>query len=149
MAPLLTVLALVAVATMLGVVWQHQQGRVRHPKPIHIDIPTVGLPSHAELGKRATLLQFSTDVCSPCKATHTVLDAIARDTADVSHVDLDVTHRPDLANEYGIMQTPTTLILDATGTVRARIGGAVRRDLVTAELARIALDAPATEKQAA
>jgi thiol-disulfide isomerase/thioredoxin len=149
MAPLLTVVALIAVATVLGVVWQLQQGRVRHPKPVHIDIPTVGLPRHAELGKRATLLQFSTDVCSPCKATHTVLDAIARDTADVNHVDLDVTHRPDLANQYGIMQTPTTLILDAAGTVRARIGGAVRRDIVAAELDRILLSSTLSERHAA
>ncbi len=141
MTPLLVVLALVAFATALGFVWQSQQGRVRHPKPVHVDIPTTGLPSHSELGKRATLLQFSTEVCAPCKATHTVLDGIARDTQDVTHVDLDLTHRPDLANHFGIMQTPTTLILDATGTVRARIGGAAKRDIVTAELDRIVLGA--------
>ena len=36
-----------------------------------------------------------------------------------------------------MLQTPTTFILDAHGTVRARIGGAVRRDTITAELARV------------
>jgi hypothetical protein len=36
-----------------------------------------------------------------------------------------------------VLQTPTTLILDSDGAVRARIGGAVRRDLVIAELDRV------------
>jgi thiol-disulfide isomerase/thioredoxin len=139
MPALIVIVALVALATGLGFAWQTQQGRVRHPKPIHIDLPATGLPAHATLGKRATLLQFSTEVCSPCKATHTVLDGIAKESRDVAHVDLDLTHRPDLAQQFGIMQTPTTLILDASGTVRARIGGAAKRHIVTAELDRILL----------
>ena len=48
-----------------------------------------------------------------------------------------MTHRPELAARYRVLQTPTTLILDSDGAVRARIGGAVRRDLVIAELDRV------------
>jgi hypothetical protein len=36
-----------------------------------------------------------------------------------------------------VLQTPTTLILDSAGAVRARIGGAVRREVVEAELHRV------------
>ena len=89
------------------------------------------------LGERATLLQFSTEVCAPCRATARVLGELADSTDAVAHVDLDVTHRPDLAARYRVLQTPTTLILDRDGAVRARIGGAVRRDLVVAELDRV------------
>ena len=84
--------------------------------------------------RRATLLQFSTEVCAPCRATARVLGDLADRPRSVEHVDLDVTHRPDLAARYRVLQTPTTLILDSDGAVRARIGGAVRRDLVVAEL---------------
>ena len=134
MHPLLVVpavLALVAVATALGFVWRSQQGRVRigDERIVSID----GVP----LGHRATLLQFSTEVCSPCRATARVLGDLADRTDSVEHVDLDVTHRPELAARYRVLQTPTTLILDGDGAVRARIGGAVRRDLVVAELARV------------
>jgi thiol-disulfide isomerase/thioredoxin len=134
MHPLLVVpavLALVAVATALGFVWRSQQGRVRigDERIVSID----GVP----LGQRATLLQFSTEVCSPCRATARVLGDLADRTDSVEHVDLDVTHRPELAARYRVLQTPTTLILDSDGAVRARIGGAVRRDLVVAELARV------------
>ena len=40
------------------------------------------------------------------------------------HVEVDLTQRADLADRFRVTQTPTTLLLDADGTVRARIGGA-------------------------
>lgn len=131
MEPLVIVLGLVAVSTALGLAWKSQQGRVRRASS------AVDLPEGIVLGGRATLLQFSTEVCAPCRATHTVLDSLARDTDQVNHVDVDLTHRPDLASRFGILQTPTTFILDRDGVVRARIGGAARRDSVLAELTRI------------
>jgi thioredoxin-related protein len=60
--------------------------------------------------------------------------AIATEQPGVAHIDVDLTHRADLANKFNILQTPTTLILDRDGTIRARIGGAVKRATVIAEL---------------
>lgn len=124
--------ALVAGATLLGVLHRAAQGRVRAVSAR----PAVTLDG-VELGGRATLLQFSTAVCSPCRATARVLDELATRTVDVAHVELDVTHRPELASRFRVLQTPTTLILDRDGVVRSRIGGAVRRDLVAAELRKV------------
>jgi thiol-disulfide isomerase/thioredoxin len=89
------------------------------------------------LGDRATLLQFSTEFCAPCRSTARVLGAAADDVDGVRHVDVDLTHRPDLAGRFGVLQTPTTLVLDAAGAVRARIGGAARPDDVRTTLDRI------------
>jgi len=122
---------LVLAATLLGVLHRATQGRARTGDSRIVSIEGVAL------GGRATLLQFSTEVCAPCKSTARVLDDLAARTADVAHVDLDVTHRPDLASRYRVLQTPTTLILDRDGAVRARIGGAVRRDVVVAELDKV------------
>ena len=127
--------ALRVLATGLGVLQKFLSGRVRQV------VKTQDLPTEVVLGTGATLLQFSTEVCSPCRATHTVLHRVAHDRADLNHVDLDITHRADLASQFNILQTPTTLILDANGTIRARIGGAVKRDTVLAELDRILLAA--------
>jgi thiol-disulfide isomerase/thioredoxin len=128
--------SLVFAATLLGLWHRATQGRARTISDARI----VSIDGVA-LGGRATLLQFSTEVCAPCKSTARVLDDLAARTEDVAHVDLDVTHRPELASRYRVLQTPTTLILDADGAVRARIGGAVRRDVVVAELDRVlALD---------
>lgn len=128
----IALVSLVLAATLLGVLHRATQGRARTVSDTRI-VSIAGVA----LGERATLLQFSTEVCAPCKSTARVLDDLAARTADVTHVDLDVTHRPELASRYRVLQTPTTLILDADGAVRARIGGAVRRDVVVAELQRV------------
>jgi thiol-disulfide isomerase/thioredoxin len=127
---------LIAFATVLGVFWQSQQGRVRLANG-HTVIRSRDLPGVGRLGSGATLLQFSTEVCAPCRSTAKVLGELADRSDAVAHVELDVTHRAELAARYHVMQTPTTLILDRDGAVRARIGGAVRRDLVSAELERV------------
>jgi thiol-disulfide isomerase/thioredoxin len=129
--------SLVLAATLLGVLHRATQGRARTVSAHRNGDARIVSIAGVALGERATLLQFSTEVCAPCKSTARVLDDLAARTADVTHVDLDVTHRPELASRYRVLQTPTTLILDADGAVRARIGGAVRRDVVVAELQRV------------
>jgi len=127
---------LVALATVLGLVWRSAQGRVRHTDGRTV-VRASDLPGVTRLARGATLLQFSTEVCAPCRATRVVLGDVASGRTDVEHVDLDLTHRPDLASRFNILQTPTTFILDRRGVVRARIGGAPRRDALTLELDRI------------
>lgn len=128
---------LVALATALGLLWRSRTGRIHGivNSDTVIDLSTIA--PDAMRGHGATLLQFSTEVCAPCKATHSMLDDLAESRSEVSHVDIDVTRRADLANRFGLLQSPTTFILDAHGVVRARIGGAPRRDEITAELDRI------------
>ena len=128
----LALTGLVAAATLLGLVHRATQGRARAVA----DARVVSIDGVA-LGDQATLLQFSTAVCAPCRATARVLDELATRSDAVAHVELDVTHRPELASRYRVMQTPTTLILDRDGVVRTRIGGAVRRDVVAAELEKV------------
>lgn len=132
----LVITGLVAGATALGVVWKLTQGRIVTTDG-HTVVSLTDLPGVKRFARGATLLQFSTEVCAPCRATHVVLGDVASGRPDVDHVDLDLTHRPDLATRFNILQTPTTLILDRRGVVRARIGGAPRRESLTHELERI------------
>jgi thiol-disulfide isomerase/thioredoxin len=126
---------LVALATVLGLVWKAGTGRVRTPAA-KANANAVNLPELPLTGE-ATLLQFSTEVCAPCVPTRRVLGQIADTTDGVRHVDLDLTHRPDIAAQFNVLQTPTTLILDRAGVIRARIGGAPRPAEVRAALASI------------
>ncbi|MGO4593409.1 TlpA family protein disulfide reductase [Leifsonia sp. 2TAF2] len=121
-------LGLVAVVTAAGVAWRATTGRARAARPGETVTPAD--VSAEAFGPRATLLQFSTDFCAPCRSTARVLGAAADDLDGVRHVEVDLTSRPDLAGRFGILQTPTTLVLDASGAVRARIGGAARPDAV-------------------
>lgn len=127
--------ALVVVATVGGVLWRRTTGRVRTARQTRVVTATeVGAPS---FGSAATLLQFSTEFCAPCKATARILSGIADERPGVAHVDVDLTHRPDLASRFGVLQTPTTLVLDTAGAIRARIGGAPRADEVRTTIDQI------------
>lgn len=132
----LTLLGLVALATVLGLVWKSGQGRVRRTDG-RTTVRVGDVPGVRRFARGATLLQFSTEICAPCAFTRSLLRDVADSRDDVTHVDLDVTHRPDLASRFHVMQTPTTLVLDRRGVVQARIGGAPRRDDLVAELERI------------
>lgn len=123
--------ALVAGATALGYGWRASQGRIRRATGDAVTLEGV------ELASGATLVQFSSEVCAPCRATARVLGDLAADRDDLTHVELDVAERPEVAARFTVLQTPTTLIVDRDGRVRARIGGAVRRDALLAELDRV------------
>ena len=74
----------------------------------------------AELGERATLVQFSSAFCQPCRATRRTLAEVAGMVDGVAHVEIDAEERLDLVRELGISSTPTVLVLDADGRIVRR-----------------------------
>jgi thiol-disulfide isomerase/thioredoxin len=88
------------------------------------------------LGERATLLQFSSAFCAPCRVTRRVLTDVASVVPGVTHVEIDAEHHLDLVRRLGITRTPTTLVLDAHGREVSRASGAPRKEEVLATLAR-------------
>ena len=126
------VLALLAATTALGLIWRARQGRVAPASGLIITAADVAATT--AFGPAATLLQFSTELCARCPGTRRLLGAVAESRPGVVHVDVDLTHRAELANRYAIRQTPTTLILDGSGRVQARVGGAPNRVAILAAL---------------
>ncbi len=88
----------------------------------------------ADLGERATLVQFSSAFCAPCRATRRVLREVAGMVPGVRHVEIDAEDRLALVRELGILKTPTVLVLDAGGHVVRRATGQPRRADVIAAL---------------
>jgi thiol-disulfide isomerase/thioredoxin len=88
-----------------------------------------------ELGERATLLQFSSAFCAPCRATRRVLADVAAAVPGVVHVEVDAEHHLELVRRLGVLRTPTTLILDAQGAEITRAAGAPRKEQVLSSLA--------------
>jgi thiol-disulfide isomerase/thioredoxin len=88
-----------------------------------------------ELGERATLLQFSSAFCAPCRATRRVLADVAAAVPGVVHVEVDAEHHLELVRRLGVLRTPTTLILDARGAEITRAAGAPRKEQVLSSLA--------------
>ena len=88
----------------------------------------------APLGERATLVQFSSAFCAPCRATRVLLTDIAATVEGVVAVDVDAESQLDLVRRLNIMRTPTVLVLNKAGVVVQRASGLPRRENVIAAL---------------
>jgi thiol-disulfide isomerase/thioredoxin len=98
-----------------------------------------GLPdiSAAELGQplgpRATLVQFSSAFCAPCRATRQVLAEVAGMTDGVAHVEIDAESHLELVRRLDVRRTPTVFVLGPDGRIARRASGQPRRaDLIAA-----------------
>ncbi len=92
------------------------------------------------LGERATLVQFSTAFCAPCRATRRVLREVAGMVPGVAHVEIDAEDNLVLVRELEILKTPTVLVLDADGGIVRRAAGQPRRADVIAALGEAVRD---------
>lgn len=132
---LLGLAALLTVTAAIGFALRRWRDRVRRAARAETVEPArLGAE---RLGERATLLQFSTQPCARCPSVHRTLSSIADSAEGVLHLNVDLTHRPDIARHFRLLQTPTTLVLDRDGAIQARFGGVPRRDVVELELARV------------
>jgi thiol-disulfide isomerase/thioredoxin len=136
------VAALVA-ATALGLGWQWRAGRFRAARsgpPAAGTVPQAGPGVLTEadlgssLGRQATLVQFSTAFCAPCRPTRQILAQVAGMTDGVTHVDIDAAERLDLVRRLHINSTPTVLVLGPDGTIVKRAVGLPRKADVIAAL---------------
>ncbi|MFC4912863.1 TlpA family protein disulfide reductase [Actinomadura gamaensis] len=120
----------IAAATAFGLVWRWRDGRLRVGDDKRLRSSDLG----CELGERATLVQFSTVFCAPCRATRRILEDVAGMVDGVVHVEVDAETNLDLVRRFGIVRTPTTLILDAEGRIVRRATGTPRKVDVIAAL---------------
>jgi thiol-disulfide isomerase/thioredoxin len=106
------------------------------------DIESVlaGTPWAGELGERATLLQFSSAFCAPCRATRRILTDVAATTPGVVHIEVDAEHHLDVVRRLGILRTPTTLVLGEQGHEVTRATGAPTRQQVLSALGQAVRD---------
>jgi thiol-disulfide isomerase/thioredoxin len=123
--------AVLVLATASGFAWRRRDGRMRESAVPRLTEADLGRP----LGARATLLQFSSAFCAPCRATRQLLADVAGRSDGVAHVEVDVATRMDLARQLDIRRTPTVLVLGPQGQVTRRASGLPRRAEVVAALA--------------
>ncbi len=90
------------------------------------------------LGERATLLQFSSAFCAPCRATRRILADVAGMTEGVAHIEVDAESRLDLVRQLNVLRTPTVLVLAADGSIIRRASGQPRKPDVIAAIGEAA-----------
>ncbi|MFC7909093.1 thioredoxin family protein [Streptomyces nigra] len=133
MTGLMVCVAVLAVASAYGVLQRRRSGRVRvrgRDDGKRLGAGELG----GELGERATLVQFSSAFCAPCRATRRVLGEVAGIVPGVRHIEIDAEAHLDLVRRLDILKTPTVLVLDADGAVVRRATGQPRKVDVIAAL---------------
>ncbi len=149
MTGLIALAAALVAATVLGLALRWRAGRFRGtrsrgpvqaaqaagpgPGPDVLTEADLG----SELGPQATLVQFSTAFCAPCRPTRQILAQVAGMVDGVNHVDIDAAARLDLVRRLRINSTPTVLVLGPDGAIVRRASGLPRKADVLAALGAV------------
>ncbi len=134
MKSLLPIVIVLALASAYGIWYQRSRGAIRDKERAGIiTAQMIGAP----LGARASLVQFSSAFCTPCRATRALLENVVEGLSDVVHIDIDAEDHLELVRELNILSTPTTLILDSKGHEVGRAVGAPKREHVLNALAAL------------
>ncbi|WP_239077035.1 TlpA family protein disulfide reductase [Actinocatenispora rupis] len=133
-----------AAATAFGLFWRGREGRFRPtaaakgatvPASSTDATPTAPVPAGdgAEVevltglgvqpGTPATLVQFSSAFCAPCRATRRLCDELTGLLDGVRHIEVDAESHLDAVRALDIMRTPTLLVVDRDGRIVQRASG--------------------------
>jgi hypothetical protein len=155
------VIGVLVAATIFGIYRQRTSGRIKDARPGRpviaaagnddppVDIesddaeqPDPGLLAALEgrLGADATMVQFSSAFCQPCRATRRILEEVTVLVPGVAHIEIDAEDNLDLVRALDIRRTPTVLFLDRRGIVRKHASGLPRKPDVIAALGALLPD---------
>jgi thiol-disulfide isomerase/thioredoxin len=130
LAGILVCALVLAAAAAFGLRRRHRDGKLTALRPGQVTADQLGQP----LGARATLLQFSSEFCAPCRATRQILGDVASGLDGVRHVEVDAAERLDLVRLLDVRRTPTVFVLAPDGQVTRRGSGLMGKDEVLAAL---------------
>ena len=161
------VIGVLVVATAFGVWFGRTSGRIKDtpadpPRPSSgvipaseddppVDIETAALDVRSaaladalsgRLGERATVVQFSSAFCQPCRATRRIQEEVAAMVPGVGHVENDAEDNLGLVRALDIRRTPTVVFLDANGVVRKQASGLPRKADVISAIGSLVLADP-------
>jgi thioredoxin-like negative regulator of GroEL len=135
MRSILLVSVVLLAAAIVGFISQKNSGKFRAEKKAQPAVLSSEIAN--ELGAQATLLQFSSAFCAPCRATRLTLENIVPNYSGIKHIEIDAESHLELVRKLDIRQTPTTVFLDRNGVEIGRAVGAPKKSQVIAVLEKI------------
>jgi thiol-disulfide isomerase/thioredoxin len=139
MPPYVLLLGTLAASAAFGVLWSRRDGRTRavpdsdEARLSARDLAALGIEA---TGTRATLVQFSSAFCAPCRATRRVLGEVAGMVDGVTYAEVDAESNLDAMRRFHVLRTPTVLVLDRDNRVVVRASGQPRKADVLAAVGR-------------
>jgi thiol-disulfide isomerase/thioredoxin len=113
----LVVCVVIAVSVVVGLILRNRDGRAH--ATTRQDSPLAEV-LRGRLGSNATMVQFSSAFCQPCRATRRILEEVTVMVPGVSHVEIDAEENLDLVRALDVRRTPTVLFLGPAGDVQQR-----------------------------
>ena len=139
MPALVLLVATLLVSAAFGVAWNRRNGRTRdvadETRLSDADLAALGI---GDLGERATLVQFSSAFCAPCRATRRILGEVAELVDGVAYAEVDAESHLDAVRRFNVLRTPTVLVLDRDRRVVVRASGQPRKADVLAAVGKAA-----------
>ena len=111
----------VILASLIGIWSRSNQGSIKSAK-LHPNF-SLDYSQFGQMGKKATLVQFSTQFCSICPASKEILTEISNNQTGVEFIEIDAEENLHLTKKLSILSTPTVLIIDELGEEVARFSG--------------------------
>jgi len=119
-----------------GVWWSRRDGRTRDVADGRLGADDLAALGIATPGQRATLVQFSSAFCAPCRATRRILGEVADMVDGVTYAEVDAESHLDAVRRFGVLRTPTVLVLDRDARVVVRASGLPRKADVLAAVGK-------------
>lgn len=121
---LVVTLAIVALATIAALWWQHRQGKLRTDRRSgRFDaehLRNVGLDGG---NAKAVALLLGSPTCAPCVTVKQILGELAAERSDFRWAYADAADHLDIADAHHVMRVPTLFVLDRRGRILARTSG--------------------------
>ena len=133
---LIPIAIVAASSTLFGIWYTRSRGEFRAKKSSHgptLNAQIIGV----ELGSKATMVQFSSAFCSPCRATKVLLEHMVTTMPEIHYAHIDAESHLELVRELDIRSTPTTLFLNSAGVEVGRAMGTPKREQVLKALEAI------------
>jgi thiol-disulfide isomerase/thioredoxin len=121
---LLLLVSLLSFLVVLGYWQRFRHGKLKKVNGLNIS----AVELNQKLGKKATIVQFSTTFCSECRTAKAIVNDVVKDFKDIAYVEVDAESNLELVRRVDIRSTPTTMFLDSKGFEIARAKGAPKRD---------------------
>ena len=124
---LVIALGVVAVSTVLAVLWRRREGRFDEAEgrftPAELGVVKLDQPS-------AVLVEFYGEDCAPCVTVQKRIGKIAAEVPDVQIVSIDAGARMDVADRHEVRRVPTLFVLDPDLRVIWRASGVPSEDAI-------------------
>ena len=145
-------IGILALASLFGFYWRSQQGKLKvanktknpalnsvsneelskivRAKSSFMVNSDLNEKHQLQLGKSATLLQFSTAFCTPCKATAQIISHLVEGMDDVVYIQVASEENLKLVEKFDIKTTPTVLFFNRDGIEVGRAAGIPTKEQV-------------------